>query len=171
MRRTGPRACRGLVELCCAPDSALSAEAQGRGLETLRVTERDRFDLARGVERARCFVRARQDVDAWASLPCTAWCTWQHVNEARLGPAYSARLAWRRRQSLKMVRHAHLCLRDAILSGGGGHFEWPRRARGWQRKTVQKMIVDLKLLNADFEGCAFGVLASSGAPRLQSQCA
>ncbi len=162
MAISGPRPCRALVELCCASASTLSAEADARGLETLRITEQDRFDLPRGLNQARSFIRARRDVDAWASLPCTAWCTWQHVNEAKLGPAYSARLAWRRRQSLRMVRHAHLCLRDAIMSGGGGHFEWPRRARGWQRRPVQRMIADLKLLGADFEGCAFGVLASPG---------
>jgi len=154
---TGP--CRGMVELCCAADSALCAAAGARGLDCCRITETERFDLASGLMTARRFIAERQHTDSWSALPCTAWCTWQYINEAKLGPAFAARLGWRRRQSLKMVKHATLCGRDAICRGGGAHFEWPRRARGWQRRPVQQMVALLQLQLADFDGCAFGVLA------------
>ena len=124
------RSCRNLVELCCDAGSELSRLAPEYGIEALRITETDRFDLARGVETARGFIGSRRDVDAWAALPCTSWCTWTYLNEARLGPSYVARLAWRRRRSLKMVGHAETCILDAVASGGGSHSEWLRRNRG-----------------------------------------
>ena len=95
--------CTALVELCCEPDSALSAMAVERGLEALRITKEDRFDLDRGLSRARCFLATHAGADAWASLPCTAWCSWQYVNQAKYGAEFNKRLGWRRRQSVKMV--------------------------------------------------------------------
>ena len=129
------------------------------GLLTKRITKDERFDLRRGVDTALMFIESHTDVDAWSAIPCTAWCTWTFLNESRLGPRYAANLAYRRRQSIKMVGHAEECMAAAIASGGAGHFEWPRRCRGWQRRIVQQMIHRLKMLLADFDGCSFGVLA------------
>ena len=86
------QACLALVGVCCPPDSNLCKHAAARGLKTLRITEECRFDHANGLKLARDFLQANTGADAWLSLPCTAWCTWQYVNEAKLGPAYCARL-------------------------------------------------------------------------------
>ncbi len=82
-----------LLESCCDVDSELSALAHGYGMRTCRVTQVDRFDWARGLRKARDFIGANRAVDAWGALPCTTWCSWQFVNEAKLGPASC--LAWR----------------------------------------------------------------------------
>ncbi len=163
-RPTGLDALRGrpLIELCCSPESSLSAVGQEYQMTICRVTAADRFDLPRGLAKARRFIGNHPGMDALAALPCTAWCTWQFINEAKLGPAFSARLAWRRQQSIKMVGHAETCLLDAIRGGGGGDFEWPRRCRGWQRRRVKAMVKKLRLLISDFDGCAVGVEASPG---------
>ena len=71
---------------------------------------------------ARSFLRDRRGADAWAALPCAPWCTWQFVDEKRLGPQFCSRLAWRRRQSIKMVNGVDACFHDARAGGGGGHF-------------------------------------------------
>ncbi len=156
--------CTALVELCCDEDSALSALAPEYGLESLRITQADAFETEAGVEKACSFLRARPGADAWASLPCTPWCTWHFINEKRLGPAFCARLAWRRRQSLKLVHNAGRCFEEARATGGGCHFEWPRHCRGWQRRGVRALVHRFELKPADFEGCAVGVEASPGVP-------
>ncbi len=120
---------RPLIELCCSPDSLLSTVGEEHGMTTCRITEADRFDLPRGLAKARDFISCHPGADAWSALPCTAWCTWQYINTLKLGQAFASRLAWRRRQSIKMVGHAETCLLDAIRGGGGGHFEWPALPR------------------------------------------
>ena len=162
MARAASRRCRALIELCCDDNSGLSKLAGSFGIEAKRITRDERFDLRRGVNEALSFIGAREDVDAWAALPCTAWCTWSYVNTTRLGPQYVARLAWRRRQSVKMVGHVEECIAAAVASGGAGHFEWPRRCRGWQRLRVRRMLARLQMLLADFDGCSFGVMAAPG---------
>ncbi len=47
---------RGLLEICCDADSELGLAAEARGLVHERITLEDRFDLARGVAKARSFV-------------------------------------------------------------------------------------------------------------------
>ena len=95
-----PLRCLALVELCCDADSELSSQAGRFGVEALRITKDDRLDLDRGVEKALSFISSRSAVDAWSAVPCTAWCTWNYVNEAKLGPAFVKRLAYRRRRSI-----------------------------------------------------------------------
>ncbi len=153
---------RALIEICCDPDSELTTMGQRCGMSTCRITRSERFDQPRGLLRARDFIGRNPGTDVFASLPCTVWCTWSFVNEATRGPAFVKRLAWRRRQSIRMVGHAESCFIDALSSGGGAHFEWPRRCLGWQRRRVRAMLSRLKLLVADFDGCRFGVEARLG---------
>ena len=60
---------------------------------------------------------------------------------------------------MRMAKHAEIYLTTAIAGGGSGHFEWPRRCRGWQKRRIQDMIARLRLVLADFDGCSFGVMA------------
>ena len=154
--------CVGLVELCCDADSRLTALAPEYGLTGSRITIESRFDTPAGRDEALALIAAAPGTDAWASLPCTSWCTWTFVNESRLGPAYCARLAWRHRQSLKMCGYAETCILRAQAQGGAGHFEWPRHCRGWQRSRVQRLLRAANLRRAAFDGCQFGVEAAPG---------
>ena len=107
-------------------------------------------------------ISAREAADSWSALPCTAWCTWQFINEKKLGPAFCSRLAFRRRQSIKMVGGVDECFKKSRAGGGGCHFEWPRRCRGWQRPRVRKLVLDHAMGLAHFDGCSVGVEASPG---------
>ncbi len=153
---------RGFAELCCDVDSALGRLSPAYGYEHFRVAETLRFDLPRGLAAACAFLDASEAPTAWAALPCTSWCTWTFLNAKRLGPEYCARLGYARRRSIRMVGHAETCLAKALSRGGDGHFEWPRRARGWQRRRVRRMLAALNLECADFDGCCFNARGSGG---------
>ena len=98
-------------------------------------------------------------MDVWCSLPCTNWCSWNRLNAARLGSRFRARLAYKRRSSLRMVGNAERVVLAALGSGGRGHFEWPAYCDGWRSRRVQTMISRLKMVAVIFHGCCFGVLA------------
>ena len=149
------------LELCCDHDSGLCNLAPEYDFSPQRVTQDERFDRPSGMHLASTFVASCVHCDVWGSLPCTPWCTWSFVNEKKLGPAYSARLGWRRRQSLNMVRSFEEVASDALARGGGAHFEWPAFCRGWQRKGMQRMLRRLGLVRVRFDGCSFGVMASA----------
>ena len=121
---------KALVELCCDADSELGRLAPEYGLRSLRLTEDVRLDTQRSEGIAQDFLRTHSNADAWSALPCTAWCTWQYVNAAKLGKDFCSRLAYRRRKSIHMVGAAERCIKLAQESGGAVHFEWPRRCRG-----------------------------------------
>ncbi len=147
------------LELCCDETSTFGRLCEERGRPCLRVTEAVGFHRPQGVEQALAFLDEHRGADVWAALPCTPWTSWSHLNEAKLGPKFKARLAYGQRVSLRMVRSATECMR-ARSTGGHGHFEWPWRARGWKRRPVQHMLKVLGMVSAHFDGCTFGVLAS-----------
>ena len=60
-----------------------------------------------------------------------------------------------------MVKSATSCMVKARSTDGHGHFEWPRKARGWKRRPVVQMLTTLGMTLAHFDGCSFGVRASA----------
>ena len=128
--------CGALVELCCDVDSELGSRAASFGVKSLRITQSDRFDLPRGVDKACRFLRGQTGADAWAALPCIAWCIWQFINQKKLGVAFCARLGWRRRQSIRMIGGVDKCFAAASAGGGGCYSEWPRICLGCRFATI-----------------------------------
>lgn len=150
-----------LIELCCAPDSLMSALACEYQINAIRVTANDSFDTAAGAQRVVDQANALEgSIDMWAALPCTPWCTWSYIDESILGPAFCARLAYLRRVSLRMVRHTAACFRVVVAKLGKVHFEWPRYCRGWQRRTVRQLVAEFGLFFTDYDRCQFGVMAT-----------
>ena len=141
---------RALIEICCDADSTLGFGAEARGIMHKRITIHDRFDTPAGVAMAQAFI-ARQRTDVFVALPCTAWCSWNHLNAARHGEAFRARLAWRRRCSLRMAQSAEDCCASALAGGGGVFFEWPRYCAGWAQPQIRRMVRRLGLELADFD--------------------
>ena len=92
------------LELCCDETSTFGRLCEERGRPCLRVTEAVGFHRPRGVERALAFLDEHPGADVWTALPCTPWTSWTHLNEAKLGDKFKAKLAYRRRVSLQMVR-------------------------------------------------------------------
>mmetsp|Transcript_179202 Transcript_179202/g.568670 ORF Transcript_179202/g.568670 Transcript_179202/m.568670 type:complete len:1089 (-) Transcript_179202:910-4176(-) len=166
----GLHRCSRLIELCCDSDSRLSALAPDHGIRSLRITREDRFDLPRGLQRVLALIASGDAADVWASLPCTVWSTWNYVNAAIHGPKFRARLAWRRRLSIRMVGHVEACFLAALARGGACHFEWPRHCSGWQRPRVRRLLRVVGLELAAFDGCQFGVMASPELLALKPWC-
>ncbi len=164
------RYARGFLEICCDADSGLGALGSEYGFTTKRITKMERFDTTEGVGIAMDFVDKCKRCDVWGSLMCTAWCSWNHLNASRLGPAFAAELAWRRRESLRMVRSFERVALRAISRGGRAHFEWPAFCAGWAQVVVKRMVSRLKLAKARFDGCAFGVHASDSLLALKPWC-
>jgi len=48
--------------------------------------------------------------------------------------------------------------------GGGVAIEWPRFCRYWQEPRVTRLIAELGLARADFDGCFFGLATEHGVP-------
>ena len=151
---------KGFLELCCDAESTFGRLCEERGRPCLRVTETVGLHTSRGLGRALGFLAEHPASDVWAATPCTPWTSWCHLNAAKLGEKFRSRLAYRRRASLRLVNAAAKCMATAQASGGHCHFEWPRYASGWKRRPVQRMLKQLGMETADFDGCAFGVSAS-----------
>ncbi len=164
------RSAKGFFEICCDADSGLCALGPLYGFATMRITKEERFDTARGVRLALDFVDTCDCCDVWGSLVCTAWCSWNSLNASRLGEAFAAQLAWRRRRSLRMVRSFEKVALKAITQGGRAHFEWPAFCAGWVQAAVVRMLSRLKLAKARFDGCAFGIRASETLLALKPWC-
>ena len=73
------------IELCCEGDSALSMHVGSRCL-AIRVT-RDVDGTSKETVKSLHFIirlatHMKMRVHLWVSIPCTAGCTWKHVNDA-----------------------------------------------------------------------------------------
>eukprot|EP00972_Heterocapsa_arctica_P073029 10787736-Heterocapsa_arctica.AAC.1 len=77
----------------------------------------------------------------WASLPCTAWCMWQHVN-AKLSDEAFARVQQEREESRLMLEQLARALGEVHNAQVplAVAFEWPRRADGWKVQAVQNIL-------------------------------
>jgi len=159
---------RLLVEFACSDDSMLCNVASECGSKTLRLS-RKFADLktAKGLKLV-CAALAKFSpelhVDIFASLPCTPWCQWHHINEKKI-EGFSEKLALQRRDSFAML--ANLVRLVAFVKNRFRSFsvskEWPKSATGWIEKKVIKA---LKAMGLRFEevihGCSFDVQNSKG---------
>ena len=92
-----------------------------------------------------------------ASLPCTVWSTWQHMNCRKNYVNYINRLEERRKRSLKIFAH-FVEVATAVRKGGGTiSFEWPRYRLGWTRQTVLDFLAAFNMSTVLIDGCAFGM--------------
>ena len=92
-----------------------------------------------------------------ASLPCTVWSTWQHINCRKKGAAFIRTLERRRMHSLKLFSH-FVQVATAVRQGGGTiSFEWPRYCLGWAQQPVLDFIAAFSMSSVLIDGCAFGM--------------
>ena len=92
-----------------------------------------------------------------ASLPCTVWSTWQHINCRKKGEKYIRKLEIRRGKSLKLFSN-FVKVATAVREGGGTiSFEWPRYCIGWAQQKVLNFISSFNMSSVLIDGCAFGM--------------
>ena len=141
------------LELCCEPDSVLSAEAP-EGVLALRVTLGE--DLASKETRGaihriiRHGDRLGMRIVVWASTPCTTGCPWQYVNRAAGASTGDADLAD------ILVRASIAVCRHVLRVQGYAFWEWPPTNGLWQRPDVKELVVRLGDRYVDISSAALG---------------
>ena len=70
-----------LIEFCCDKNSTMGKVEEEMGLTICRMFQ-ERFDMMNPaqVNQLLDFVRDYPGISLWGSIPCTAWCSWQHLS-------------------------------------------------------------------------------------------
>ena len=99
-----------------------------------------------------------------ASIPCTAGSSWQRINLKRGGAKQKKRVEDLRNDMHVLLAHLRK-LADHVRAGGGTiSFEWPRHCSLWREPIVQQFIEEFHLKPVDFDGCALGLVSTTGKP-------
>ena len=149
---------RVLYEFCCDKDSELGRVSDDHNIKCVRLSKEscNLFDPFQ-VEKLIKDIHSTPGCHLHASLPCTVWSTWQHINCRKKGAAYMRTLERRRMHSLKLFSH-FVQAATAVRQGGGTiSFEWPRYCLGWAQQSVLDFISKFNMSSVLIDGCAFGM--------------
>jgi hypothetical protein len=157
-----------LIEFCCDKDSNMGIVGSKLGLVITRLYK-ESFDLTQPavIDQLICFIREHPGISIWGSLPCTTWCSWQHMNVHKHGAPYLQKLQARRRASLRLFASFRRVAEVVRENGGDVTFEWPKDSLGWAQGPVSRFIADFDLSEALCDGCAFGMKDGNGHPILK----
>ena len=124
-----------LWEICCAPNSTLTAECQRVGFQAERFSLHNGYD----VDSERCInylclqVSQKKPTKLWAATKCTPWTSIQNMNQRT--PEQIERLKRLRQKSRRQVRGVVKVFKEAVNRSPEAvdiYFEWPTRASaGW----------------------------------------
>ena len=75
-----------IIEFCCDKESNMGKVGKELGLTVCRLFK-EAFDLTKPaiINQVIDFVKDHPGISLWGSLPCTVWCSWQHMNVYKLG--------------------------------------------------------------------------------------
>jgi hypothetical protein len=155
--RRGREPERVIYEFFCSPNSELGNVSKHHGITCIRLSKEavdltDSLQLARVIEDAKC----TPGCHLHGSIPCTVWCSWQHMNCRTKGESYIRKLGKRRRRSMRLFGN-FVKLAEVVRKGGGTiSFEWPRYCMGWARQEVLDFVSSFDLTSVAIDGCAFG---------------
>ena len=157
-----------LIEFCCSPDSRLSsegyAEVDGKVVLRHRITESHDITKAKTVENVLELIEecAGLPIVFWGSQPCTAGSTWQRVNKDK-SPNHEERIKYLMNQ-FHRLHSSFMTLARAVRDTGRGKivFEWPRFCGLWGERRVKRMVRELELDFANFNGCMLGLCSKQG---------
>ena len=152
---------RVLVEGCCEPGSLLQARTKfSRGCKVVPVTKDDDFASVSGMQKSMQNLRGPSDT-LWFSAPCTGGSTWQFINLKR-GPATVAKIQLHWKLFKRLWAAFEVVAEHALHVGARVFVEWPRRCAYWKNDRVAKFMAKHRFVNADFDGCMYGLTAASG---------
>ena len=157
-----------LFEICTSEDSNLGkAAAEYSGVNVIRVTKKDDWSDPKFVDSIIKQAKQLPGAAAHASLPCTAWSTWQAMSVHKFGQEYFDRLEERRAESRQMLE-SFIRLAEVIIAGGGEvSFEWPKSSVGWHQDSLIKFITKHDLYSVNVHGCSLGMRNAAGEPVLK----
>eukprot|EP00971_Amphidinium_carterae_P089627 1774264-Amphidinium_carterae.2 len=99
-------------------------------------------------------------VHAWFSLPCTAWSSWQRINQLRMTDPTV--LEEKRNQSVELQRLFQQYSQQLMAEGGEVSFEWPVFCDGWNCDHVQAFTDRPGVTSAVCHGCMLGLVTKIG---------
>ena len=140
----------------CSDDSSIGIVGPDYNIKVCRLTLRT-CDLTTklGFRTALGLVRSNPGASIHASIPCTPWSTWNHMNSHKLGHAFNVKLAKSRVVSLQMLNYFFIIAEEVLALGGDISFDWLRESSVWKLDVFQTFIERFKLMVAVVHGCAF----------------
>ena len=113
-----------IVEFCASLDSKMGQKRYERhGCVVTRLTLDHDMTTPKGLAFAEKAVRENPGSLLWGSLPCTAGCTWNFINEQR--PGGRRRVKRHRALFRKLLKHFMKVARLNLSLNGEIAFEWP----------------------------------------------
>ena len=148
-----------LIEVACAEDSRLSAEALKQlGPEAaVRCSHWNGYDLTSttGVRRLKDLISQQRPVHVWISCECGPYSPLQRIN--RRNPEQCEKLEEKRRVArlqydggIQVAKHARLC-------GAEVHFELSEKCEAWKLPAIETFVSDLGLRKVTCNGCTVGL--------------
>ena len=120
-----------LMEVCCSPESFLSAEVERVQHRAVRITASDvNMALPDGGQELVC--RLRQDTPryAWFSIPCDPYSLLTQLRAAIRTPSQERHLLRNRKAVRRMVKNAIEGMEEQLELKGYFVYEWPRSNLG-----------------------------------------
>lgn len=146
-----------LMEVACAPDSALTSEALAQGLSAERVSLFNGHDLTtpEGLRKTLKRITECRPQNVWISTECGAFSPMQNLNQR----------TEQQREDLKdkqrVARKQHIgglvVAYHARSLGSEVHWEWSRRCRAWKWKLMDIMRKHMNTHTAIIGGCRVGL--------------
>ena len=166
-RASGPGRGRLVWEVCCSPNSTITACAHALGFKAERLTLETGWDFSKPEDGARAVreVQSRGVKKVWLSLPCTPWSSIQNLNHRTL--QQRRRLKKQRRLSRQMAQVTLPVLLAVLREGGDFYFEWPTRCQGWNIKELREFKKQVGKLGRTIQrcrvdGCSYGLKNKTG---------
>ena len=152
---------RVLVEGCCEPGSLLQEKTKfSKGCQVVPITKDDDFASVAGMQKCMQHLRGPTDT-LWFSAPCTGGSTWQFINLKR-GPETVAKVKLHWKLFKRLWAAFEVVAEHALSVGARAFIEWPRRCAYWKHDRVVKFLAKHRFKFADFDGCMYGLTATSG---------
>ena len=149
-----------LMDVCCSPESLLSAEVERLHRPAVRITASD-VNMAVPNGGPELVGRLRQDTPryAWFSVPCGPYSLLTQLRSAKRTLTQERHLLRNRQAVRRMVRNSIDGMEEQLRLNGYSVFEWPRSNLGWSEiPELYEFIVRHRniLYFADGNGCRVG---------------
>ena len=117
------------------------------------------FDMKEKRDKARKLLRETKPLFLIGSPMCTAWCTWQRINNLKRDPGVIQRELTKARLHLQFVVELY---REQLEAGRYFLHEQPRSAASWEEKVVESLakVPGVEVISAD--QCQLGAEVPSG---------
>ena len=146
-----------LMEVACAPDSALTSEALAQGLSAERVSLFNGHDLTtpEGLRKTLQRVSEHRPQNVWISTECGAFSPMQNLNQRN--EQQKQDLRDKQRAARKQHIGGLVVAYHARSLGSEVHWEWSRRCRAWKWKLMDNMRQHMGTSTAVIGGCRVGL--------------